>query len=100
MTGSLFGYPDTLCDQCHGFGLTGEQCPHSDWETQGWDIAIPAHVVWAALAKARQLYLAVAAQEAREPGPETESWSEFETLRQYAQTEARIKPGMTDLRGI
>lgn len=38
---------------------------HADWESQGWDIAIPAHAVWAALAKTRQLYLAVAAEQGR-----------------------------------
>lgn len=55
----------------------------------------------AAIEKARQLFLAVAAAEGiEETGTETTSWSEFETLAQYAQTEARIKPGMTDLRGI
>jgi hypothetical protein len=77
-----------------------EQCSHAEWQSQGWDVAVPAHVVWAALAKAHQLYLAVAAQEGRDAGPETEAWSEFETLRQYAETEQRIKPGMTDLRGV
>jgi hypothetical protein len=97
---TLFGYPDTLCDQCHGFGPTVENCDHADWQSQGWDVAVPAHVIWAALAKARQLYLAVAAQQGSDPGPETECWSEFETLREYAQTEKRIAPGMTDLRGL
>jgi hypothetical protein len=84
----------------HDFGATTAECAHADWESQGWDITIPAHAVWAALAKARQLYLAVAAEQGRDAGPETESWSEFERLREYAQTESRIKPGMTDLRGV
>jgi hypothetical protein len=88
------------CPHCHGFDASTEECEHANWKWQGWDVSIPTNAVWHAINKARQLYIAVAAQQGRDPGPETESWSEFEVLRQYAETEARIREGMTDLRGL
>jgi hypothetical protein len=85
------------CPHCHGFGPSTTECEHADWQWQGWDICLPTHVVWAAIAKARELYIAVAVQEGRDPGPDTESWAEFERLSRYAGTEERVRARPTDL---
>lgn len=46
MVSNLFGYEDTLCGVCRGFGATVAECKHATHPSQGWDIAIPANVVW------------------------------------------------------
>ena len=101
MVSNLFGYEDTLCGVCRASEQPSPSAstPHIRARA-GISPSLPMSC-GAAIEKARQLFLAVAAAEGiEETGTETTSWSEFETLAQYAQTEARIKPGMTDLRGI
>jgi hypothetical protein len=82
-----------VCPHCRGFGPSTAQCEHANWEWQGWDVCIPTNAVWHAINKARQLYVAVAAQEGRHPGPETEGWSEFEILRRMPRPRRASRPG-------
>lgn len=46
-------------------------------------VTIPREVLERALTKARMLYIAIAAEDGEDAGPEDECWAEFEALQDY-----------------
>lgn len=101
MVSNLFGYEDTLCGVCRGFGATVAECkpPHIRARA-GISPSLPMSCGRRSKRHVSSSWPSPQLRASRRLAPKTTSWSEFETLAQYAQTEARIKPGMTDLRGI
>ena len=53
-------------------------------------VVIPRDVVVRALTKARFLYIAVAAENGEDAGPEDECWAEFERLAEYVGATAAL----------
>jgi hypothetical protein len=53
-------------------------------------VTIPRHVLIRALTKARLLYIAIAAENGQDPGPDDECWAEFEAVASYVGTTAEL----------